>query len=140
MKNSEKDGRNFFLSCLIAQIAWAVSTLVLLLIMCAVAYSTADPDSITIPLSLCALYLSSLIGGIFAVRLSDDGIASGCLSGLITSAIVFCLSALPLPSSGFNLIQSFILIALIVPASILGAVIGHKKDKKPKKIKRSRPK
>lgn len=139
MKKNENGGRNFFLSCVLAQIAWAASTVVLLLIFCAAAYSTADPDSITKPLSLCALYLSSVIGGGFAVRLSDDGLASGCVSGLITAAIIFCLSALPLPTSGFDLITSVILIALIIPASVLGAVIRHKKDKKPKKIKHSRP-
>lgn len=129
MKLTSENERGLLLSCLFSQIAWLASAVLLLLIFCAVAYSTSDPASITAPLSLCALYLSSLIGGVAAVRLSGDGIASGALSGLITAVLVFVLSALPLPESSFDLPQSLIFTALVIPASVLGAVIGHRRTK-----------
>ncbi|MBE6541630.1 MAG: TIGR04086 family membrane protein [Ruminococcaceae bacterium] len=138
MKKSEKNNRNFWLSCLLSQITWATATIVLMLIFCGIAYSTADPDSLTVPLSLCALYLSAVIGGIAAVKISGDGIASGCISGCITTGIVFCLSLLPFPDSTLDIPLSIILILMIIPASIVGSVIGHKKEKKPKKLNHHR--
>lgn len=142
MKHSSENERGLLLSCLLSQIAWLASAVILLLIFCAAAYSTANPSAITAPMSLCALYLSSIIGGIAAVRLSGDGIASGALSGLITAALVFLLSALPLPDSVFALPQSLIFTSLVIPASILGAVIGHKRSntaaKQHAKIKKAR--
>ncbi len=140
MKKREKADRSIFVSCLLSQVSWLVSALLLLLLFCAIAYSTADPDSLIRPLSMCALYLSSMIGGISAVKLSGDGIVSGCLSGLITTLIVFCISALPLYDSGIEMPYSLIFLLLIVPASAAGAVIGHRKEKKPRKnsVKRAR--
>lgn len=129
MKHTSENERGLLLSCLSSQIFWFISALVLLLLFCGIAYSTADPAAVTTPLSLCALYLSAMIGGIAAVRLSGDGIASGALSGLFTALLVFVISALPLPDSSFVMPQSIIYTVLIIPASILGAVIGHKRSR-----------
>lgn len=131
MKQSNDRKKNFLLSCVLSQAVWLLTAPALLLVFCGIAYSLEDPDSITVPLSLCALYLSAIGGGIAAVRLSGDGIASGALSGLFTALLVFCLSALPFPKSGFNAPMSWILTELIIPASILGSVLGHKKTKNP---------
>ena len=138
MKKHEKTSRSFLISCLLSQAVWLASILLLLLLFCAIAYSTADPDSIIRPLSLCALYLSSLIGGISAVRFSGDGIVSGCLSGIITTVIVFCISVLPLHDSGIEMPYSLIFLLLIIPASAAGSILGHRKEKKPKKNTRKR--
>ena len=120
-------------SILLSQLGWLGSALLLLTVFCLIALSCDDPDSIILPLSLCALYLSSTVGGIFAVRLSGDGILSGALSGLITAGIVFLLSALPLTDSPFSLPTSLLLLSLIVLFSSVGAVIGHKRTKTPAK-------
>ena len=133
MKRIQDEPRPFLLACLLSQIAWFLSALVLLLIFCAIAVSMEDPDSVTVPFSLCALYLSAFIGGIAAVRLSGDGIASGAVSGCFTMLLVFALTALPLENAPFEFPLSLILTACIVPASVLGAVIGHKKQKNPAK-------
>lgn len=129
MKNSHKNERSLISSCLLSQAVWIISALILLLIFCIAAYATADPDSIIMPLSLCALYLSSIIGGIAAVRFSGDGIMSGLISGIITALIVFIFSCLPLRDSGFDLPFSLILNLLVIPASVLGSLVGHKKIK-----------
>ncbi len=127
--------RSFFISCLISQAVWAVSGIVFLLILCAVASSMADPDSVIVPLSLCALYLSSMIGGIAAVRLSKDGIMSGLVSGILTAIIVFAVSSLPFSGGNFKTTESLIYGALIIPVSCIGALIGKKKSKRKNKRK-----
>ena len=99
MKKSHEGKRSIFLSALLAQAVWGMSSVILLLVFCTVACSTEDPERITGPLALCALYLSSMAGGIAAVRLSGDGIVSGMLSGVITGLLVCGISLLPLPPS-----------------------------------------
>lgn len=133
MKNSHDAKRSLFLSALQAQAAWAISAVILLFIVCAVAYATEDPDSFIFPLSLCALYLSAIIGGIAAVRLSGDGILSGLLSGLITVILIKLLSLLPFPNSDTELSLSILCTLMILPASVVGSVIGHKRTEKNKR-------
>jgi len=133
MKRIKDEPRPFLLACLLSQIAWFLSALILLLLFCAIAVSMEDPGSVTVPFSLCALYLSAVIGGIAAVRLSGDGIASGAVSGCFTMLLVFALTALPLENAPFEFPLTLILTACIIPASVLGAVIGHKKQKNPAK-------
>lgn len=137
MKHSAAGSRGIFLSCIMAQAVWVIAALILLPVMALIAYSTDDPDSVTRPLSLCALYLSAVIGGIAAVRVSGDGIASGALSGLITAGILLLVSAFPLPESGLEPNLGFLLLALVIPASVIGSVLGHKRPKrKPKRGRR----
>ena len=69
-----------FFSAVRAQIVMFLTRLVLLLLFCTIAYSLADPDTVTVPLSLAALFAGGLAGGIAAVRFSGDGILSGWLS------------------------------------------------------------
>ena len=120
-------------SVLLSQIAWLASALILITFFSVITLSMDDPDSVIVPLSLCALYLSSAVGGIFAVRLSGDGVLSGALSGMISAGIVFCMSALPLYDSPFSLPTSLIPLSLIVVSSVIGSVIGHKRAKNPSK-------
>ncbi len=127
MKKTTERKHGILQGCLKAQGCFAVSSLVLLLISCAIAYSLADPDSVTVPLSLSSLYLSAVIGGIAAVRFSEDGILSGTISGLMSTGILFCLSAMPLPDSTFSFPLSLFLTLAVIPASILGSILGHKR-------------
>ncbi len=133
MKRAVEKKRSLLPSCLLSQIYWLVSALLLLLIFCSIANAIEDPDSIMKPLALCALYLSAVIGGIGAVRLSGDGPVSGALSGLFTALIVFLLSAFPFPSSGLSTTLTWLLTLAIIPFSVLGAVLGQRKKKKPRK-------
>jgi len=129
MKKTTESKRGIIIPCLKAQLIWVGATIILMLIFCSVAYSLEDPDSVTVPLSLCALYVSSIICGIAAVKISGDGIVSGALSGGITALLLLCLSALPLPEGVFEMPISFFLILLVIPSSIVGAILGHKRKK-----------
>ena len=136
MKNPSERKCGIFLSCLKAQCVWFVAAVIILFAFCIVSYSTSDPDAVTHPLSLCALYLSAIAGGIAAVKFSGDGIASGALSGLITAVIVFCMSCIPFPSSGYSIGYSLLLTSLVIPASVIGSVLSHKKKGSEKKMKK----
>lgn len=131
MKNSRETKRSILLSSIQAQAVWLLTAGALLLIFCAIAYSTEDPDSITLPLSLCALYLSAVFGGIAAVRLSGDGLMSGLLTGILSAGILFLISLLPLPVSSMEMPMSFLYNALVIPAAVIGAALGHKRKMTP---------
>ncbi|MBQ7929607.1 MAG: TIGR04086 family membrane protein [Clostridia bacterium] len=132
MKHSHEAKRSLLFSSVQAQGIWILSAAVLLLIFCAVAYSMEDPDSVLLPLSLCALYMSSVAGGIAAVRLSGDGLMSGMLSGLMTVVLVILFSLLPFPSFCTDMMTSAGYLSMIRPASVIGAILGHKRKEKPK--------
>lgn len=131
MKHSHETKRSILFSSVQAQGVWFLSAAVLLLIFCAVAYSMEDPDSVIFPLSLCALYLSSVIGGIASVRLSGDGLMSGMLSGIMTLVLIVLLSFFPFPVFCEDRIGSIGYLVMILPASVIGSVLGHKRKEKP---------
>lgn len=133
MKKTSESERGIFLPSFKSQIAWIVSGVVLLVIFCAVAYSTEDPDAMMKPLALTALYLSAAIGGVFAARLSGGRMICGLLSGGFTALIVFALSVIPIFDSGITIGEGLIMNALIIPASFIGSFIGTPRSKKPKK-------
>lgn len=130
--NRKKFEPSFILSCIMSQGVWLVSAVDLLLAFSAVAVSVEDPAPLMLPLSLCALYLSSLLGGCAAVRFSGDGILSGIVSGAFTVVLTIFLSLLPLPKCGVDFPLSLIFELLTLPSAVIGAVIGKKKSKKSK--------
>lgn len=67
-RSSEGGFSRVFTAALFALPVTAVIGLVLLLIVTAVAYANPDPDSLTTPLSMAVLGLSSLLGGLVAAR------------------------------------------------------------------------
>ena len=117
-----------WLSCLLSQIFWAGTLILLLLISCAAANAAEDPGSLIRPLSLTCLYLSSLIGGFAAVRFSGDGILSGILSGTLTALLLLLLSCLPRPPSGMQFPANLLLTGAVIPAECAGALIGRKRS------------
>jgi len=132
MKHSHEAKRSIFFAAVQAQGIWILFAVALLLLFCTIAYYMEDPDSVLFPLSLCALYLSSIAGGMAAVRLSGDGLMSGLLSGAMTVILVILFSFLPCPSSCSDIISSAGYLLMILPASVIGAVLGHKRKEKPK--------
>lgn len=115
-----------WLSCLLSQIFWSGTLILLLLISCAAANAAEDPGSLIRPLALACLYLSSLISGFAAVRFSGDGILSGFLSGAVTALLILLFSCLPLPASGFQFPANLLLTGAVIPAECAGALIGRK--------------
>ncbi len=137
MKHSHDAKRSILFSAVQAQGIWVLTAIVLLLIFCATAYSMEDPDSVLFPLALCALYMSAVVGGIAAVRLSGDGLISGLLSGIMTVVLIVFLSFIPFPVFCTDRMISVGYLAMVLPASVIGAVLGHKRKDKPK-VKRKK--
>lgn len=126
-----------WLSCLLSQAVWAACLVILLLISCAAANSSENPDSMIRPLSLACLYLSALISGFAAVRFSGDGILSGILSGTVTALLMLLLSCLPLPESGAAFPMNLLLTAAVIPSSCAGALIGRKRNRRKSPLKKN---
>lgn len=135
---NKKSEKSLLISCLISQIYWIVSAIVLMLIIGAVAVSLENPAAVLVPLCLATLYLSAIISGIAAVRYSHDGVLSGLLSGVITSALVMLLSFIPFPSSGLDTTTSLICALLVIPAAAIGSILGRKKENTRKMIAKKR--
>ncbi len=114
-----------------AQLVVLVAGIAFLAVFCAIAYSLADPDTVTMQLSLAALYASGLAGGIAAVRFSGDGILSGWLSGVLSAILLWLLSLLPYPAAmhTFAILPSTVLFLCIPLSSLVGSVIGRKRKK-----------
>ena len=133
MKKTNENERGIFFCALKAQIAFVISGLILVLVFCAIAYATSDPNSIIKPLSLSALYISAAIGGICAARLSGGSLLSGIISGIITALAVLLLSFIPIYKSGMDTGNTLILNAFIIPAAFMGAFVGKPRAKNSKK-------
>ncbi len=112
-----------------AQFVFLAAGAVLLTIFCWIAWQLEDPESITRPLSLVALCLSSLVGGIGAVRFTGDGLLSGFISGTVSLMMIRLLAMLPLPTSGTEMGQMIVFCCLIPALSVCGAILGKKRRK-----------
>ncbi len=110
-----------------AQLVFLVTGMVLVLLFCAIALRLTDPSSVTVPLSLLALALASIAGGVGAVRMSGDGLLSGFLSGGITMGLVWALSLLPLPGAPLETGDRVLFYCLMPVLSLCGAVVGKKR-------------
>lgn len=112
--------------------------LVLLLIVTAVAYSQPDPDSLSTPLSLGALGLTSLLGGLVAARRGRSrGLFCGFLSGLLFTLLLLGASLFfgddtkTQLTLGFSAPLTWGLHIVVVLLALLGAKIGsHRPEKR----------
>ena len=125
MKNKN---RGILLSCIIAQAYWLGSALIMLLISCAVCVGLDDPDKAVKPICLAILYLSGMIGGFAAVKLSSDGLITSVVSSLFSAILLLLFAFLPFTESGFDTTTSVLCAFLIIPASVLGSILGRKKE------------
>ncbi len=124
------------LACLMAQVVWLISAIILLLVFSIIAVSAVDPKPLMTPLALCAAYLSSCFGGIAAVRLSGDGILSGFVSGVMTVVFMLIISTLPIPGCDIEYPYALVFELLVVPAAIIGSIIGKKRTNARKKLRK----
>ena len=112
-----------------AQLVFTAAGALFLLLFCWIACCLDDPASVTRPLSLTALCLSSLAGGFAAVRFTGDGLLSGLLSGTVSLLLLRALSLFSLPPSGMELEQVLLFTVLVPVLSVCGAVLGRKRKK-----------
>ena len=119
-----------------AQVIFWLSGMLLLLGATAIAWCLENPASVQKPLAYTALCLSSLVGGIAAVRFTEDGLLSGLLSGTLSLGLVRLLSLLPLPETEMEMPAFVCLLFLIPVLSLCGAVVGKRRKKPHNRRKR----
>ena len=124
--------RPFALSCLMGTGVGMLALFCLILLFSAVASGCRDPGPLLTPMAVCSLYLGALFAGGGAVRFTGDGLVAGGIGGVFYTAAVFLLSLLPLPPSELPPSVGLILLVLLLPASVLGAILGHRKAKRPR--------
>jgi len=117
----------------------AILGLIFLTVGVWVAYSNPDPASLSTPLSLGALALSSLLGGFVASRRNSGNNAALCglCGGCVFTAALFILSLLfgdearATMSLGLSSVASWGVHAGVVALEILGALMGRPRRKAP---------
>lgn len=107
-----------------------VTLFVLLALFTCAAAGGENPGIFYTPFSLCSLYLGALAAGIGAVRCTSMPVISGVTSGTLYAAAVFLLSLLPLPGSGLPSSVYWILLVTVIPAAVLGSIVGQRRAKK----------
>lgn len=125
--------------------AGVIAAAALLFIFTAVAYGTEDPDSLTAPLGYAALYLSALIAGGAASRISRETGAGAALAGgsagvmLLFLVIVMTLIPAEAPASAVSPLSAVFMYATVPAAAALGGlVVRHKRRKPGMKVRRRR--
>ncbi|MBR2848392.1 MAG: hypothetical protein IKB87_02935 [Clostridia bacterium] len=121
------------IACAYAFVAALASALILLFVATIIAYAQADPTRVAVPASLGVLYLSTLIGGAVASRLSDVSLLFSAVFGTVYLFFTFLLSVFPFgdASCGFAVIPSLLARIAIIGAALLGGFIGKKREKRP---------
>lgn len=117
-----------FLTAAAAGAAIALATGIILLFIAALAaYKTADPDPLTLPLSLAALYCGMLAGGIAASRiLGRAAYDAAAVSGAIVSAVMLVVSVFVKEHNIYPLWIKLVMHAGVFAAMLLGALIGRR--------------
>ncbi len=110
-----------------AQLLFLLVGMVLTMLFCTIAYQLEDPAAVTTPLSLLALSLGAMAGGLGAVRWTGDGLLAGFLSGGISMGLVWILSLLPLRNTPLESGDRILFFCLIPVLSLCGAVLGKKR-------------
>ena len=111
---------------------------VLSLLCSAFCLYSKDPSSITLPVGLAVLYISSAVGGLISSRaLSGDrgyALASGVLCGFfifVSTGIFSCImSSINIEKTGISIPLSLLLRALCIFTAFCGAYIGTRKKKR----------
>lgn len=104
----------------------------------AVGYSLSDPSTVSTVLGLVSLGLSSFIGGIIAVRRIKCGAVISALLGSVGIILVSLLAGVIITGvldgtdKVFTPIEALGLRGAVVVFEFLGALVGGKKEKRPR--------
>lgn len=111
-----------------------IAAVILLFVVSAIAYAGSDPDSVTMPLALAALYISSATAGFAAVKFNgSSALLCGVLSGLLLMILFIGISLFlnDSLSSEFSFPAALGLRAAMIIMSVLGGFIAlHRPSKR----------
>ena len=106
--------------------------LLLVTVMCAIAYSSADPSALITPLAMAALLGASFGGGFITAKLTRTspflcGVICGAMCAVLMLALSLCFTCAQ--SSHYTFFQGLLMHAFALLFSILGAFTGNFKRK-----------
>ena len=116
-----------------------LSGIVLISVVCAVAYSSPDPLSLITPLSLLSLLPSNFLGGFAAAKKCGEAAGvCGCMTGAMWGVIslIAALCTLSVEPSGYSLFQGILLHGASFAFCFLGALAGGIKRNPSRKKRR----
>ncbi|MEE0969180.1 MAG: TIGR04086 family membrane protein [Clostridia bacterium] len=130
---------NLFRAALVGLAVFAISSVVLMIVSTLIAYNTADPSALTLPLSVATLLSGMFAGGFAAAKSAGE---NKLIAGLFFTAFAFLLLLLlKITLSGGNgasLKNSGIYMALSIVAAMSGTLFTSAlKGKKGQMKKRS---
>ncbi len=145
MKKRAKQKRHISKSGILISSAYGLlcATVILILLLAifsAVGLATENPHSLLTPISFFSIYTASFFGGFIAIKKNKgaDALLCGLICGIFTFlflSLIFFIIGIILKSQSASL--TWLFRALIIPASILGSLLGSaKKNKLPKRKKR----
>ncbi len=119
--------KKVLMSSLLGLAVNAGAGIVLVSVVCFIAYSSPDPLALIPPLSLLALLPANFFGGfISAKRCGESAIACGCITAAMWGALslIGALCLWNISPSGYSLWQSLLLHAASFGFCLLGAAAG----------------
>ena len=121
--------------CLAFSLVFLIISSVLLLIFSAIFLNFEDPIKLSSYMGKIALYASALLSSfLLSKKIGQSYIFSGILFGALITSIIFLFS-LAYPNSTNN---STLWILLVPITTLLGSILGIKRQGKPKRHKRHR--
>lgn len=111
-------------------IATAICGLALLLISSFIAYSREDPEALSLPLALAALYIGCLVGGTVCMRTLKDGSAYGAalLAVAVLNAATLIVSSAVGNGGGRALWMSLLLRGSSFLFAVAGVFLGTQRS------------
>lgn len=132
----QSEGVGFAAASLTGLIGGIAAGMLLLLIAAAAAYSTSDPDPLSFPLSVAALYCGMFAGGVAASRISKKAaIAESAVAATATNALMLAVSAFIGAHNAYPLWAKLLLHAGIFAAFMLGALAARPRKRTSKNVR-----
>ena len=125
------------LSCAFGLCGAILILLALLAIFSLVGLAAEDPHSLLLPISFFSIYAASFFGGFIAIKKNKghDCLLCGLICGLLTAlsySLIFGLLGIILDIDSTSI--SWLYRLLMIPASLIGSIVGignaHKKPKR----------
>ena len=125
------------LSCAFGLCGAILILLTLLAIFSLVGLASDDPHSLLLPISFFSIYTASFFGGFIAIKKNKgrDALFCGALCGILIAlsySLIFGLIGIILDIDGTS--ASWLYRLLMIPASLIGSIVGignaHKKPKR----------
>ena len=132
----EQNGISYFLRIALSVGISIVVGILILALSAIFVYSSEDPGTLILPVSLLCLSVTSTLCGALSVRLCDRKIdfrLTAIIAGLILAVIIILAGALPIEEGRFGATEKLIGGICTTALSFMGGLMLYPRDKKRRK-------